>query len=304
MKNIAASVHQRLYNFSRENNTDFNQLLLRFANERFLYRLGISKYKERFLLKGASLFTLWFNTPHRPTRDIDLLGFGSNEISDIEKIFTEICKIEIEDGLLFKTDTIKGTEIKEGEEYQGVRVSFLALLGKAQITLQVDVGFGDAVIPNAENVIFPSVLDFPSPELKAYRKETVVAEKFEALVKLGMLNSRMKDFWDLRLLIQEFEFNGEVLQKAVRATFERRGTRFPKGLPVALTEEFTADSGKQVQWKAFIRKNKLEQNLGLTTVIDSLKGFFQPIIESIERQETLNAVWENENWRFQNSLNK
>lgn len=282
-KTSAASVRQRLLNHAKKSGENFNLLLIRFANERWLYRLSVSDYKDRFLLKGASLFTLWFNVPHRPTRDIDLLGFGSKEIADVEKIFREICDIESADGLVFKSEMVKGTEIKEGQEYQGVRVTFLAFLGNARINLQVDVGFGDAVTPRAETAAFPTVLDFPAPELKAYPKETVVAEKFEAMVKLGMTNSRMKDFWDLQVMIGEFEFDSVTLQKAIRATFERRRSPLPKILPLALSEEFSSDPGKQTQWKAFLRKNNLDDTKDLASVIDSLRKFFLPIIQTIDK---------------------
>ena len=295
-KNLAASVHQRLYNYAKANGEDFNLLLVRFANERWLYRLSISTHKNRFLLKGASLFTLWFNVPHRPTRDIDLLGFGSNEIVGIEKAFTEICQIKADDGLEFRPETIKGSEIKEGEEYQGVRVSFLALLGNARISLQVDVGFGDAVTPKATSVAFPTVLDFPAPKLKAYPKETVVAEKFEAMVKLGMLNSRMKDFWDLRLMVSEFEFDGAIVQAAIQATFARRQTAFPTQAPLALTDEFSNDKGKQTQWSAFLRKNRLDNSKGLSEVIDLLRAFFLPIIESTQEGREFAAQWLSGKW--------
>ncbi len=278
-KNIAASVRQKLANYAKENDLDFNLLLYRFGNERLLYRLSISEYKNQFLLKGATLFTVWFNAPHRPTRDIDLLGFGSNKIADIEKIFVEICSIETEDGLRLDTKSIKGTEIKEGEEYQGVRISLLAFLGKARINLQVDVGFGDTVTPKAEITKIPTVLDLPAPKLKAYPKETVLAEKFEAMVKLGLLNSRMKDFWDVYLMIGEFDFDKTLLQKAIRATFERRQTKLPISLPLALTKEFADDPGKQIQWNAFLRKNKLDE-IKLESVIDLLRDFFEPIVKS------------------------
>lgn len=296
-KNIAASVHQRLKNVADKSGEEFNLLLRRFANERWLYRLSISEYRERFLLKGASLFTLWFNAPHRPTKDLDFLGFGSSEIEDVEKIFAEICQIEDEDGLVFDPESVKGAEIKEGQEYQGVRILFTAFLGKARINLQVDVGFGDAVTPDAETVEFPTVLDFPSPELKAYPKETVVAEKFEVMVKLGISNSRMKDFWDLKWITKAFEFDGAILQNAIRATFERRQTVFPENLPLALTEEFSSDKGKQTQWNAFLRKNKLEGITDFTSVIASLKDFFQPIIEAINQKETFSAEWRQNAWR-------
>jgi predicted nucleotidyltransferase component of viral defense system len=298
-KNIAASVHQRLYNRAKENGEDFNLLLNRFANERFLYRLSLSQYKDRFMRKGALLFTLWFNTPHRPTRDVDFLGFGSSEIADVEKVFREVCDVESEDdGLFFNSNTVKGAEIKEGQQYQGIRIHLLALLGKARINLQFDVGFGDAVTPKAETVEFPTVLDFPAPELRVYPKETVVAEKFEAMVKLGMTNSRMKDFWDLRVMIKEFEFDGATLQNAIQATFERRQTAFPKGLPLALTDEFSGDKGKQTQWNAFIRKNKLDDLTNFETVIALLKDFFFSIILATNNQEDFRANWNSGQWTF------
>ena len=282
-KNLSASVHQRLSNYAKTSNEDFNRLLVRFCNERFLYRLSRSEYKDRFLLKGASLFTLWFNAPHRPTRDIDLLGFGSSETADIEKIFRDICTVESEDGLYFDSKSVKGADIKEGQEYQGVRITLLVLLGKSRINLQIDIGFGDAVSPAAETVEYPTVLDFPKPKLRAYPKETVVAEKFEAMVKLGLTNSRMKDFWDLDVLIREFEFDDETIETSIAATFERRRTAFPKDLPVALTADFYLDKTKQIQWKAFIRKNKLEDAKELEEIINSLKKFFAPIIESFNK---------------------
>lgn len=295
-KNLAASVRHRLYNHAKANREDFNQLLVRFANERWLYRLSISDYKKGFLLKGASLFTLWFNAPHRPTRDIDLLGFGSNEIADIEKIFVEICQLETADGLQFLPDTVKGTEIKEGEEYQGVRVSFLALLDNARISLQVDIGFGDAVTPRATIVSFPTVLDFPAPKLKAYPKETVVAEKFEAMVKLGMLNSRMKDFWDLHLMVREFEFDGALLQKAIQSTFDRRRTIFPINVPLALTGEFINDKGKQIQWNSFLRRSRLGEKIELGEVITLLRSFFLPLVMAIQENRKFTAQWRSIHW--------
>lgn len=288
-KNIPASVRQRLYDLSKSNEEDFNLLLKRFSSERFLYRLGLSKYRENFFLKGAALFNLWFDFPHRPTRDLDLLCFGSNEIRSIVKIVAEICAIEYADGLVFDQSSFKSDEIKEGDEYQGVRVTFLAYLGNARINMQIDVGFGDAVNPDAEEVTFPTLLDHSPPNVKAYQKETVIAEKFEAMVKLGIANSRMKDFWDVRVLINEFEFDGNILQKAIRATFERRGTDFPAELPLALTEEFVQE--KQTQWRAFISKNDLKNFADLDDVIDTLKGFFSPILESIRKNETFELKW-------------
>jgi len=294
-KNISASVRQLLLNQATESGEDFNLLLKRFANERFLYRFSISEHRDSFLLKGASLFTLWFNTPHRPTRDIDLLGYGSNNENDIQEVISNICKIQFEDGLIFDSESIRAVEIKEGEEYQGVRVLFDGFLGKARISLQIDVGFGDVVTPNPLNVDFPALLDFPAPKLNVYPKETVVAEKFEAMVKLGMTNSRMKDFWDLYKLLNEFEFNSLVLTKAMLATFDRRKTSFPTKLPIALTADFAADQRKLVQWKAFIQKNGLEA-LTLEEVVERLIEFFEPIIQSVETKEKLDFSWAGKGW--------
>ncbi len=296
-KNIHASVHQRLYNHAKNSGEDFNLLLTRFANERFLYRLSISGYKDRFLLKGASLFTFWFEHPHRPTRDVDLLGLGSSEIADVERVFRLICATKAEDGLRFDAGNVKGAEIKEGQEYRGVRITLTAFLGKARISLQIDVGFGDAVTPPAETVNFPTVLNFPAPRLLVYPKETVVAEKFEAMVKLGMLNSRMKDFWDLQILTCEFDFDGATLQKAIRATFERRQTKFPEGLPLALTEEFSGDQAKQTQWNAFLRKNKLLASSNFKDLIASLSEFFTKIIEAENEKQPLVRHWQKGTWR-------
>lgn len=199
------------------------------------------------------------------------------------KRFSLNCNIETEDGLRLDTKSVKGTDIKEGEEYQGVRISLQAFLGKARINLQIDVGFGDAVTLKAEMTKIPTVLDLPAPELKTYPKETVLAEKFKAMVKLGLLNSRMKDFWDVYLMIGEFEFDEKILNKAIKATFERRQTKLPNVLPLALTEEFVNDQGKQIQWNAFLRKNKLDE-VNLESVIDSLRKFFEPIIQSYPKR--------------------
>lgn len=295
-KNLAASVHQRLKNVAAASGEDFNYLLRRFANERWLYRLSASAHRDRFLLKGASLFTLWFDQPHRPTRDLDLLGFGAPNIVRLETVFREICEIAASDGLTFDPASVKGGEIKEGQEYQGIRLLFAAFLGAARINLQVDVGFGDAVTPGAETIQFPTLLEFPAPELRAYPKETVMAEKFEAMVKLGISNSRMKDFWDLQTMIGEFEFDGATVQRAIAATFERRRTILPTRLPLVLTDEFADDKSKQTQWNAFVRKNKLANAPNLAATINSLQAFFRAFIESAAQQKTLTARWQHGRW--------
>jgi predicted nucleotidyltransferase component of viral defense system len=207
-KNIAASVRAKLKNKAKERQVEFQNLLVRFGNERLLYRLSQSEYQKSFMLKGASLFTIWTGEPHRPTKDMDLLGFGKNDIPTLENIFREICAIDGEDGLEFFAESIKGAEIRAEKTYQGVRITMLASLDGARIPLQIDIGFGDAVTPTAKTETIETILDLPKPQLRIYPKETVIAEKFEAMVKLGIGNSRMKDFWDVQFLIKNFEFEG------------------------------------------------------------------------------------------------
>lgn len=296
-KNMAASVRQRLYNAAKANGEDFNLLLIRYANERWLYRLSMSAHRDKFYLKGASRLNLWFDKTHRPTRDIDLLGFGSSEIIDLKTTFAEICDIEFSDGIEFRSETIKVEEIREAAAYAGLRGKFLAFIGTARIPVQVDVGFGDAVTPMAENIVVPAILDFPEPNLLAYPKETVIAEKFEAMVKLGIANSRMKDFWDIRLLINTFEFDGSLLQDALTATFGRRQTRFPTSVPLALTEEFAKDKAKQIQWISFIRTAGLDGTGNLEEVTDFLATFFLPLIEAGKADRKFAGTWDLKKWR-------
>lgn len=291
----AASVRAKLKNKAKEKQVEFQNLLVRFGNERLLYRLSRSEYQKSFMLKGALLFAIWTGEPHRPTKDIDLLGFGKNDIPTLENIFKEICTIDGEDGLEFFAESIKGAEIRAEKIYQGVRITLLASLDGAKIPLQIDIGFGDAVTPPAETETLPTILELPKPRLRIYPKETVIAEKFEAIVKLGLGNSRMKDFWDVQFLIKKFSFEGKLLQKAIRATFANRQTAVPEKLPVALTETFTQNSETIADWKAFIKRNKIESETDFDKVIESLSGFFEPLIEAEN-----NDVIFDQNWSFPN----
>lgn len=293
-KNIAASVRARLKNKAQETDTEFQTMLIRFGNERLLYRLSQSEYKTRFLLKGATLFAVWTGEPHRPTKDMDLLGFGNFDIPTLENIFREICGIDGGDGLEFRADSIKGTEIRADKIYQGIRITLQAFLDGAKIPLQIDIGFGDAVTPSAETKTLETILDLPRPRLKIYPKETVVAEKFEAMVKLGIGNSRMKDFWDVQFLIRNFDFDGALLQKAIRATFAARETVFPQTLPIALTDAFVENAAVAADWKGFIRRGKITADTDFREVIESLRGFFAPLVEA----ESRNADFER-HWTFQ-----
>jgi hypothetical protein len=218
--NLAASVRQRLLNLAKERRADFQLILIQYGIERLLYRLTQSVYKDRFLLKGAMLFSIWSNEPFRSTRDVDLLGQGDNDIPTMLKVFKEICRTAVEDdGLQFLVDTIEGEQIRDDHEYQGIRLRFEARLAGARIPLQIDIGFGDAVAPPPELVDYPVMLDLPVPRLRAYPREVVVAEKFQAMVVLGIANSRMKDFFDIWMLASVFDFAGPRLSQGHRDDF-------------------------------------------------------------------------------------
>jgi predicted nucleotidyltransferase component of viral defense system len=230
-------------------------LLTRYANERLLFRLSASGHAQQFVLKGAALFALWTGKPHRATRDLDLLGFGDPGVAHVREVFSKVLAHNVvDDGVHFDLATLEVDLIREDQEYGGVRVDVVARVTNARVRLQVDVGFGDAITPEALVVEIPPLLDFPAPRLRAYPRETVVAEKLEAMVKLGMANSRMKDFYDIAVLARSFSFDGELLTRAIRATFERRKTSLPTTTPVALTATFAEDSMKKTQWSGFVRK--------------------------------------------------
>jgi predicted nucleotidyltransferase component of viral defense system len=282
-RNMAASVRQRLMNKAREQKEDFGIVLTRYGLERLLYRLSQSSYREQFVLKGAMLFQLWSGQPHRPTRDLDLLGHGDPDPDRFQEILRDICRQEVEDdGLDFQADSVHAERMKEDEEYQGLRLKLTAMLASARIPIQIDIGFGDAIHPGPDDITYPTLLGLPAPTLKAYPRETVVAEKFQAMVILGIANSRMKDFYDIWTLARQFEFSGPVLCAAIRATFERRKTDLPKQPPLALTSEFTDDRQKLTQWRAFLRKGKLDAaGTELSMIAEHLRAFLMPPTEAL-----------------------
>jgi len=292
-RNLAASVRQRLMNLARVQNEEFQLVLTRYALERLLYRLSQSEHRDVFVLKGAMLFQLWSDQPHRPTRDLDLLGHGENTIPRFERIFREVCKLAVEeDGLVFSAESVRGDTMKEDQEYAGLRLNLDCRLENARIPVQIDIGFGDVVTPAAAEVTYPVLLDFLAPVLPAYSRESVVAEKFQAMVMLGIANSRMKDFYDLWVLARQFEFQGPLLCQAIRATFERRRTPVPAETPLALSPEFAQDRGKQTQWRAFISKGKLDTGgVGLNEVIDALRDFLMPAAEAIVAGRLSAMTW-------------
>ena len=258
VKNVGASVRARLTDQARARGDNAQLLMLRFAIERLLYRLAQSTYRDQFILKGAMLFSLWAPVPYRSTGDLDLLGQGDPAPARMAAIVKAVCAEPVaDDGLVFDADSVKAESARAEEEYTGVRITLSATLAGAKLPIQIDIGFGDAVTPGARDIDYPSLLDFPTAALKAYPPETVVAEKLEALVSLGMRNSRMKDFFDLWVIARTFAFDGQTLREAISATFQRRQTPMPAEAPLALTDAFAQDAGKQAQWRAFLNRTTL-----------------------------------------------
>lgn len=252
-RNIGASVRQRLLNLAHERGQPMELLLTRYALERLLHRLSLSLHRERFVLKGAMLLATWFDEPHRATRDVDLLGFGDAAEDALLGTFREIMAIELDDGVSFDLKGLRIEAIREEVEYGGSRLRTAAALAGARIPITVDIGFGDAVEPGIEDIDLPVLLDMPSPHLRAYPLETVIAEKFHAMVVLGRANSRMKDYYDVWMLIDSFELEPQRMRRAIEATFARRNTEIPASVPDGLSDEFCADASKQRQWDAFAR---------------------------------------------------
>lgn len=290
-RNMAASVRARLLSHARETGQDFNLVLTRYALERLLYRLGISHHVEHFLLKGALLFNVWFDIPHRLTRDADFLSLGSAELAQLEAVFKDVCATVVDDGVTFRRDTVHAVEIRQQANYAGVRITLLGEIDGALCSIQIDIGFGDAVTPEPEDVEYPVMLsEFAAPKLRAYPRYTVVAEKVEAIVLLGIANSRMKDYFDLWILSRHAEFDGGTLRRAIMTTFNRRKTALPADIPFGLTDDFAKDVQKQAQWSAFLAKNKLGE-LRLEDVVVSLRGFLLPVITAARANVEYPLEW-------------
>jgi predicted nucleotidyltransferase component of viral defense system len=271
-RNIGASVRARLLNIARDRKQPFDLLLTRYVLERLLYRLSISKYRDRFVLKGAMLLTTWFENPLRPTRDLDLLGFGESNPEAIAAIFREVCAIAAPDAVIFDIDGLAIDRIREELEYGGLRIKTTATIDGARIRVVVDVGFGDATEPGLTDLELAVLLDFPSPSLRSYPRETVIAEKFQAMVMLAGANTRLKDFYDIWALVRSYEFDTDRLAQAIAATFERRNTAIPAEIPHALTREFAEDPAKQKQWETFIA-NVADNPGSLAKVVSEITRF-------------------------------
>jgi predicted nucleotidyltransferase component of viral defense system len=292
--NVAHSVRTRLLTFAKAESEEFNYVLIRYALERFLVRLSRSPHRDTFILKGAMLFRTWSPRTHRPTKDLDLLGRGSPEPARLAALFAEMCAVEVDDdGMIFDAKSVKAARIKEDAEYEGVRITFKARLGTARLDLQVDVGFGDAVSPEPIEIEFPTMLPMAAPKLRAYRRETVVAEKLHAMVDLGIANSRMKDFFDIWFLSQNFDFDGAVLADAIKATFAKRKTQLPAEMPFALTEAFSKDDAKQKQWTAFSsRMSKGSSAAPLDELVAVISPFLWPPLEALHSGAPFEQTWQ------------
>ena len=276
--NVAASVRARLLNVAKAQGVDFNQVLVRFALERILYRMTLSQHADRFLLKGALLFTLWYDMPHRATRDADLLGFGASDLVSVAETFRDIAAVAVDDGIAFDPASVTVEEIRKEAGYGGVRVIIAGELAKARCKTQIDVGFGDAVTPAPVDSVYPVLLDdLPAPKLRAYPTYTVIAEKLHAIALLGMTNSRLKDYFDLSVLLERETLDTDLLAQAIKATFERRGMSVPDAVPIGLTDEFAHDSSRQSLWLAFLKKNELPPE-PLPAIVDRLRSSLAPAL--------------------------
>lgn len=291
---LSRSIQTRLIQHAKHLGVDPNLILNRYAVERLLYRLSRSEHAGRFVLKGALLLLVWLGESLRPTRDADLLGFG--ELSDdvLAQVFRELCALEVEpDAMVYLADTITVAAIRPEDAYGGRRVTLSSRLGKAKLKVQVDVGIGDAITPPPTWLDYPSLLDLPQPRLRVYTPETVVAEKFHAMVLLGMPNSRMRDFFDVFVLARGMNFEIEALAVAIRATFDRRRTPVPEEPPLALTDAFGQAAEKRQQWSAFVRKSGINgAPTELSEVVREISAFLEPVLEALQAPgEPLDSKW-------------
>jgi predicted nucleotidyltransferase component of viral defense system len=289
-------VRDRLLTRSRKSGEDFKFLLQRYAAERFLYRLGRSAHREKFVLKGAMLFALWGGPIYRPTRDLDFTGYGSNETATILSAIRDVCMVAVEDdGLIFDTETLSAEQIRDDAEYDGLRVKFQALLGVARVPMQIDIGFGNAIEPPASEVDYPTLLDTAAPHIRAYPHEAVVAEKLHTMVVLGERNSRYKDFYDLYVMARQFQFDGTKLAESVGATFRRRRTTIDSAFPAAFSTGFFEDDARSTQWRAYLSRNSLPgAPADFSIVGETIRNFLGPVWSSLAENATFSNTWQPE----------
>lgn len=292
--NLAQSIRQRLLNLAHKTTQDYNRLLVRYSLERFLYRIGQSDFSDRFILKGAMLLAVWSEQQYRATQDLDLLGIGNNSPEELVRVFRKIAAVHTPnpDGMGYLAESIRADIIREDMRYEGVRIRMESRLGNARIPLMIDIGFGDAITPAPLVAEFPALLDAPAPTIRMYPRETVIAEKLEAMVALGEANSRMKDFADLWYLSRHFDFGGALLSEAIASTFEHRKTTIP-AQPTAFTAEFAKLETKQAQWKAFMRRSSpecLPSEFG--KVVDGIAAFLNPVLAHLAADQPMPKHWQ------------
>jgi hypothetical protein len=281
----------RLLTLAKQRGDDYNLLLNRFAMERLLARVSVSSHANRFLLKGALLFALWYEAPHRPTRDADLLGFGPDDAANLIATFREVASLDLGDAIVFDPESVRAGAIREDNTYGGTRISLVGRIGSARCALQVDIGFGDAVTPEPQTAIYPTLLDdFQAPTLRVYPVYTVIAEKYQAMVMLGQANTRMKDFFDLDVIARRTELDGAMLAVAIAATFSRRRTSVPTEVPVALTAHFSEDAAKRRQWQAFLSKNRIAAS-DLSDTVALLADLLWPPTQVAAASSPATAIW-------------
>jgi len=293
IKNIEASVRARIQNKAKEANRSFAEVLQYYGMERFLYRFSCSKYADKFILKGALMFTVWQVSQRRTTLDIDFSARYNNQIMSIEKVIKDVCRVSvISDGLIFDPQTVKGYKIKENAEYEGVRVKFRGFLERSRIPMQIDIAFSDVIYPPPKVINYPVILDFPKPRLRGYPAESVVSEKFEAMVKLGLLNSRMKDFYDIWLMMRKFDFHGLTIVEALKRTFKHRKTELPKHKPLFAGEIYDEKSDRQLLWKTFLKKGNIKHapEKLRTTAIEIEQFLIEPL-KAILKDRVFNKEW-------------
>jgi predicted nucleotidyltransferase component of viral defense system len=296
-KNLAASIRARLLTIAKEGNRDYNSVLLQYFQERFLFRLSKSPYRSQFILKGALLFIVYRMPRVRPTRDIDFLGEAiGNDPEEIRGALKRIVDIRVDDGVTFRSDMISVERIKEEPDYEGVRAKIEVELGGARNVLQLDIGFGDRIIGRPVEIEFPVLLDFPAPRIQVYSKESAIAEKFEAIVRLSFITSRMKDFYDILYLANHESFNLDTLHEAIVATFDRRETPLADR-SVIFGDEFKRARDKQEQWQAFLTRSRLESHQQFAEAVERLRVFLDPVC-SARMRRARSPVWHPESWKW------
>lgn len=286
-KNLAVSIRARLLNIAKQSNRDFNAILLHFFQERFLYRLSKSPYRNNFILKGALMFIVYNIPLSRPTKDIDFLGsLISNDESEIQKIIKDVVSISVNDGVSFYPDSVDTEKITEDADYHGVRVYFNGKLAKIKKRIQLDIGFGDQVIPEPQNVEFPTFLDLPIPKIKVYSNESAIAEKFESIVRFNYLTSRMKDFYDIWYIANHYSFNYKHFRKAIITTFRVRNTLIDDR-SLVFNIKFKSNAEKEEQWQAFLSRNRIIVDSNFKELVDFIENFLNPVFTN----ETKISIW-------------